>query len=156
MTESERSVAIDSVLFILQEELTAQNPNLIRKIDSFYGGSEYWLSTYQNYYDVRLVFSPPSSIGKFGWDSDNWVWPRHTGDFSVFRVYAGADNQPADFSEENQPYPPRYVAPVSMDGYKEGSFCMTVATNTDRYLFIWDRGAGYNEALIDVRGVKQR
>lgn len=160
MTESERSVAIDSVLFILQEELTAQNPNLIRKIDSFYGGSEYWLSTYQNYYDVRLVFSPPSSIGKFGWDSDNWVWPRHTGDFSVFRVYAGADNQPADFSEENQPYQPRYVAPVSMDGYQEGSFCMTVGYpgNTDRYLSsygIEELLYGYNEALIDVRGVKQ-
>lgn len=160
MTEAERSVAIDSVIFVLQEELAMQDSNLIRKIDSFYEGSEYWLSTYQNYYDVRLVFSPPSSIGKFGWDSDNWMWPRHTGDFSVFRVYADAENQPADFFEENQPYQPRYVAPISIDGYQEGSFCMTMGYpgNTDRYLSsfgIEETLYGPNEALIEVRGVKQ-
>ncbi len=160
MTEAERSVAIDSVLFVLQEELTIESPNLIGKIDSFYGGNEYWLSTYQNYYDVRLVFSPPSSIGKFGWDSDNWVWPRHTGDFSVFRLYADTENQPADFSKDNQPYQPRYVAPISINGYQEGSFCMTMGYpgNTDRYLSsfgIEEVLYGPNEALIDVRGVKQ-
>lgn len=79
---------------------------------------------YQTYRDVRLVGAPPSSIGKFGGDTDNWIWPRHTGDFSIFRVYAGGDNQPADYSEENVPYHPKRHFKISTDGVQEGDFTM--------------------------------
>lgn len=161
MTESERNQAVDSMLLVIESEYSANEPNLTYKVDAFYDGNEYWLSAYQNYYDVRLVFAPPSSIGKFGWDTDNWVWPRHTGDFSVFRVYADAANQPADFSETNQPFRPKYVAPISLDGYEEGNFCMTLGYpgSTHRYLSsfgIEELLYGPNQALIDVRGVKQK
>jgi len=98
------------------EEASAKDSLLRGKVDSYYGGNEYYLSVYKNYADVRLVFSPPSSVGKFGWDTDNWMWPRHTGDFSVFRVYAGKNNQPVDYAPENIPYHPDYVVSVSLDG----------------------------------------
>ena len=86
---------------------------------------------------------PPSSVGKFGWDTDNWMWPRHTGDFSVFRIYANTQNGPADYSPDNVPYHPEYVAPVSLEGYKEGSFCMTLGYPGEYgalSLFVWYRG----------------
>ena len=109
---------------------------------------------------MRLVFAPPSSIGKFGWDRDNWEWPRHTGDFSVFRIYADRDNRPAAYSPDNVPYRAASVAPISLDGYHEGSFCMTLGYpgSTDRYLSsygIEERLLHTNQAQIDVRGVKQ-
>ena len=129
-------------------------------LDAYYGGNEFWLSVYRDYNDVRLVFAPPSSVGKFGWDTDNWVWPRHTGDFCVFRIYAGKNNRPADYSPENVPYRPEYVAPISLDGYKEGSFCMTLGYpgSTERYLSsfgIEEMMNNGNQAQIDVRGIKQ-
>ena len=129
-------------------------------VDAYYGGNEFWLSVYRDYNDVRLVFAPPSSVGKFGWDTDNWVWPRHTGDFCVFRIYAGKNNRPADYSPENVPYRPEYVAPISLDGYKEGSFCMTLGYpgSTERYLSsfgIEEMMNNGNQAQIDVRGIKQ-
>lgn len=160
MTEAQRNQVVDSIMLVIESEYSAKKPDLIYKVDAFYGGNEYWLSVYQNYYDVRLVFAPPSSVGKFGWDTDNWVWPRHTGDFSVFRVYADEKNQPADFSEENKPYHPKYVAPISLKGYEEGDFCLTLGYpgSTHRYLSsfgIEELLYGPNQALIDVRGVKQ-
>ena len=129
-------------------------------VDAYYGGNEFWLSVYRDYNDVRLVFAPPSSVGKFGWDTDNWVWPRHTGDFCVFRIYADKNNRPADYSPENVPYHPEYVAPISLDGYKEGSFCMTLGYpgSTERYLSsfgIEEMMNNGNQAQIDVRGIKQ-
>lgn len=129
-------------------------------VDAYYGGNEFWLSVYRDYNDVRLVFAPPSSIGKFGWDNDNWMWPRHTGDFCVFRIYADKDNRPADYSPDNVPYHPQYVAPISLDGYSEGSFCMTLGYpgSTERYLSsygIEEMTQTANQAQIDVRGVKQ-
>lgn len=126
----------------------------------FYNNNKYFLIVYRDFNDVRLVFAPPSSVGKFGWDTDNWMWPRHTGDFSVFRIYANKQNGPADYSPENVPYHPEYVAPISLDGYKEGSFCMTLGYpgSTERYLSsygIEEMMNGINQAMIDVRGVKQ-
>ena len=161
MAEAQRNQVVDSIMLVIESEYSAKDPDLTYKVDAFYNGNEYWLSAYQNYYDVRLVFAPPSSIGKFGWDTDNWVWPRHTGDFSVFRVYADEKNQPADFSEENKPYQPKYVAPISLKGYEEGDFCMTLGYpgSTNRYLSsfgIDELLYGPNQALIDVRGVKQK
>lgn len=160
MTESERTSAVDSVMFAISEEVAHKDSTLVGIVDTYYGGNEFWLSVYRDYNDVRLVFAPPSSVGKFGWDTDNWVWPRHTGDFCVFRIYAGKDNRPADYSPENVPYHPKYVAPISLDGYKEGSFCMTLGYpgRTERYLSsfgIEDMMNNNNQAQIDVRGVKQ-
>lgn len=90
----------------------------------FYNGNQYFMYITVYYKDVRLVGAPPSSIGKFGADTDNWVWPRHTGDFSIFRVYADKDNRPADYSPENVPYKPRHFLPISLDGAEEGDFTM--------------------------------
>lgn len=160
MTEVERSQAVDSVMIAIGEEVSAKDPTLTGVVDAYYGGNEFWLSVYRDFNDVRLVFAPPSSVGKFGWDTDNWMWPRHTGDFAVFRIYADKDNRPADYSPENIPYRPRYVAPISIDGYKEGSFCMTLGYpgSTERYLSsfgVEEMMNGMNQAMIDIRGAKQ-
>lgn len=95
-------------------------------IKPFFGGNQYLLFEYEVYSDVRLVLAPPSNIGKFGGDTDNWVWPRHTGDFSIFRVYAGKDNKPAPYSPDNIPYIPRKVAPISLKGVAENDFTMVL------------------------------
>lgn len=94
------------------------------QIRPFFGGLQQWLLVYETFTDIRLVGAPPSSIGKFGGDTDNWVWPRHTGDFSMFRIYAGKGNKPAPYSAENQPYTPKKYLPISTTGIKEGDFTM--------------------------------
>ena len=116
MTEPERMAVVDSITRSIADEVSLKDSTLVGVVDAYYGGNEFWLSVYRDFNDVRLVFAPPSSIGKFGWDTDTWRWPRHTGDFSVFRIYAGKDNEPADYSPENVPYHPSYVAPISLDG----------------------------------------
>lgn len=105
-------------------------------IESIYYGNQYVLYTYQTYRDVRLVGAPPSSIGKFGGDTDNWIWPRHTGDFSIFRVYADSNNQPADYSKENIPYRPKRHFEISTEGVQEGDFTMIYGFpgNTQEYV----------------------
>ena len=126
----------------------------------FYSHNKYFLVVYDVFRDVRLVFAPPTSLGKFGGDTDNWMWTRHTCDFSVFRVYAGADNRPADYSAENKPYRPRYVAEVSLQGYGEKDYAMTIGFpgSTNRYLSSWgvaQRIEHANKPRIEVRGLKQ-
>lgn len=126
----------------------------------FYNNNKYFLVVYDVYRDVRMVFAPPSSVGKFGGDTDNWMWPRHTGDFSVFRVYAGADNKPAEYNAANKPYRPKYVAEVSMAGYEDKDYAMTIGFpgSTDRYLSSWgvqQRIENSNKPRIEVRGIKQ-
>lgn len=160
MNEMERSSAVDSMMMVIGGEVSLKDSTLLGVVDAYYGGNEFWLSVYRDFNDVRLVFAPPSSIGKFGWDTDNWMWPRHTGDFCVFRIYADKENRPADYSPDNVPYHPEYVAPITLDGYKEGSFCMTLGYpgSTERYLSsfgIEEMMNGMNQAMIDVRGVKQ-
>lgn len=105
-------------------------------IESLYYGNQFVMYVYQTYRDVRLVGAPPSSIGKFGGDTDNWIWPRHTGDFSIFRVYAGGDNQPADYSKENVPYRPKRHFKISTEGVQEGDFTMIYGFpgNTQEYV----------------------
>lgn len=98
--------------------------NYTSSVRPFYMGNQYFLLVYETFTDVRLVGAPPSSIGKFGGETDNWIWPRHTGDFSLFRVYAGKDNKPAGYSKDNVPYKPAYHFPVSLKGFKEGDFTM--------------------------------
>lgn len=160
MNESERTSAVDSIMLLIGEEVSHKDSTKVGIVDAYYGGNEFWLSTYRDYNDVRLVFAPPSSVGKFGWDTDNWVWPRHTGDFCVFRIYSDKKNRPADYSPDNVPYHPEYIAPISLDGYKEGSFCMTMGYpgSTERYLSsfgIEEMMNNTNQAQIDVRGAKQ-
>lgn len=87
-------------------------------------GNQYMLFVVETFNDVRLVGTPPSSIGKFGSDTDNWVWPRHTGDFALFRIYADKNNRPAEYSEDNVPYTPKHFLPISLDGVAENDFTM--------------------------------
>lgn len=105
-------------------------------IESMYYGNQHYLFVYRTFRDIRLVGAPPSSIGKFGGDTDNWIWPRHTGDFSMFRVYANANNEPADYSEDNVPYQPKRYLPISTKGVEEGDFTMTYGFpgNTQEYV----------------------
>ncbi|WP_452227383.1 S46 family peptidase [Lacinutrix cladophorae] len=106
------------------------------KVKSFYNGNQYFLFVTERFEDIRLVGAPPSSIGKFGSDTDNWVFPRHTGDFSMFRIYADANNRPAKYSKDNKPYKPKHFLPVSLDGVAEGDFTMVFGFpgTTNEYL----------------------
>ncbi|MDG5490426.1 S46 family peptidase [Psychroserpens sp. SPM9] len=106
------------------------------KITPFYKGNQYFLFVTERFEDIRLVGAPPSSIGKFGSDTDNWVWPRHTGDFSMFRIYADQNNRPAKYSKDNVPYTPKHFLPVSLDGIEEGDFTMVFGFpgRTNEYL----------------------
>lgn len=105
-------------------------------VKPFFAGNEFYLFLYETYRDVRLVGAPPESIGKFGGDTDNWMWPRHTGDFSMFRIYTGPDGKPAEYSEDNIPLKPRHHLPISLAGVEEGDFAMVFGFpgSTDRYL----------------------
>ena len=116
-------------------ELKAQYPGYDIVIPAFFGNNQFFAFAYETYTDVRLVGTPPSSIGKFGGDTDNWMWPRHTGDFSIFRVYAGKDNRPAAYSEENVPYKAEKWLDISLKGIEEGDFGMIMGFpgSTERY-----------------------
>ncbi|UKN02409.1 S46 family peptidase [Paracrocinitomix mangrovi] len=105
-------------------------------VEEFYGGNEFYLIVEETFKDVRLVGAPPEAIGKYGGDTDNWMWTRHTGDFSMFRIYAGKDNKPAEFSMDNQPYKPKHHLPINIGGVEEGdfSFIMGFPGSTDRFL----------------------
>jgi len=109
---------------IRQAELS--NPNCDVEVQSFYNDNVFYLMIYKVYKDVRFVGAPPASMGKFGGETDNWMWPRHTCDFSMFRVYAGKDNNPAEYSEDNVPYQPKQALKVSLKGIKEGDFAMII------------------------------
>ena len=117
-------------------KLEAEYPGMQIIIPSFFGGNQFFAFVYEVYTDVRLVGTPPSSIGKFGGDTDNWMWPRHTGDFSVFRVYAGKDNRPAAYSKDNVPYKAEKWLNISLDGIEEGDFGMIMGFpgSTERYM----------------------
>ena len=106
------------------------------RIRTFYEGNQYMLFVVETYKDIRLVGAPPSSIGKFGSDTDNWIWPRHTGDFALFRIYADKNNRPAEYSESNVPYTPKHFLPISLDGVAENDFTMVFGFpgTTDEYL----------------------
>ncbi|WP_353777449.1 S46 family peptidase [Winogradskyella sp. 3972H.M.0a.05] len=106
------------------------------KIRPFYKGNQYFLFVTERFEDIRLVGAPPSSIGKFGSDTDNWVWPRHTGDFSIFRIYADKNNRPAKYSTDNVPYTPKHYLPISLDGVEEDDFTMVFGFpgRTNEYL----------------------
>ena len=137
MTEEKRNEIIAKNSKKIEEKAINGNPNLRANVKPLYYGNQYFLFVYKVYTDVRLVGAPPSSIGKFGGDTDNWMWPRHTGDFSIFRVYAGEDNEPAAYSEKNVPYRPKKFFKINARGIKEGDFTMVYGFpgSTREYLF---------------------
>lgn len=123
MSEKERKKIIEENSGKINKEAT-KDTHYEAYIRPFYYGNEFYQFIVETFDDIRLVGAPPSSIGKFGGDTDNWMWPRHTGDFSIFRIYAGKDNKPAKFSQDNVPYKPKHYLPVSLKGVKEGDFTM--------------------------------
>lgn len=123
MSELEREAAINKEIAKIEQENNEGGKYTV-SVKSFYEGNEFYYFVYQDYNDVRLVGTPPASIGKFGGDTDNWEWPRHTGDFSLFRVYADKDGNPAEYSESNVPLKPKYHLTTSLKGFEENDFAM--------------------------------
>jgi len=134
-SQLERSQKIKQNIENIEKE-ARQETGLEVKVRAFYNGNQYFLIISEVFRDIRLVGAPPSNIGNFGGDTDNWMWPRHTGDFSVFRIYAGKDNKPAEYSKENVPYQPRNYLKISLKGYQKGDFTFVFGypANTREYL----------------------
>ncbi|MBQ0769206.1 MAG: S46 family peptidase [Bizionia sp.] len=123
MSEKEREAALNKEIAKIEQE-NSEDGKYTVSVRSFYQGNEFYYFVYEDYKDVRLVGTPPENVGKFGGDTDNWEWPRHTGDFALFRVYADNEGQPADYSTDNVPLKAKYHLPVSIDGVKEDDFAM--------------------------------
>ncbi len=161
MTTEQQEVLIDSLQNAMTKDIKEKDSTLYVSIDAFYEGNKYYATTYQMFPDLRLVFTVPKSMGKYGGETDNWMWPRQTCDFSVFRIYADPrTNGPAEYNEENVPYHPKRWAQVSMQGYKEGDYAMTIGYpgSTNRYLSsygIKEMRDADNATRAQVRGVKQ-
>ncbi len=134
VTDANRGEAVAKNSAAIKKELSEGGYDV--DIKEMFSGNKYFAYIYQTFNDVRLVGTPPESVGKYGGDTDNWMWPRHTGDFSMFRVYASKDNKPADYSKDNVPYQPKHHLPVSMKGVEKGDFAMIwgFPGSTDRYL----------------------
>ena len=156
----EQGEIIDSVENVLNDSIKKIDKTLHIEVAPFYEGNKYYATTYQDFTDVRLVFTVPKSMGKFGGDTDNWMWPRQTCDFSVFRIYADPKtNGPAAYSKDNVPYHPEHYAPVSLQGYKDKDFAMTIGYpgSTNRYLSsygIQQRRDIENTARVQARDIK--
>ncbi len=161
MTTEQQEALIDSLQNAMTKDIKEKDSTLYVSIDAFYEGNKYYATTYQMFPDLRLVFTVPKSMGKYGGETDNWMWPRQTCDFSVFRIYADPrTNGPAEYSKENVPYHPKRWAQVSMQGYKEGDYAMTIGYpgSTNRYLSsygIKEMRDADNATRAQVRGVKQ-
>ena len=156
MTEAERAQAIDAEMKVIKTEATEDN-SYICKVKSFYEGNEFYMFMYERFSDIRLVGAPPSSVGKYGGDTDNWMWPRHTGDFSMFRIYAAPDGTPAAYAEENVPLTKElreknnafyHHLPVSLEGVENDDFTMVwgYPGSTDRFLTSWGV-----EQMLDIK-----
>lgn len=155
LSKADREKAIKSAIDSISKQAT-EGTHYGAVIRPFYYGNEYYMFITETYKDVRLVGAPPSSIGKFGGDTDNWMWPRHTGDFSLFRIYADKDNKPAEYSEENVPFKPRHHFPISLKGINKGDFTMVFGFpgRTQEYLTsyaIQQIKEVINPRLIDIR-----
>jgi len=147
MSESDRIAEIRKVTSQLKKD-AAENGKYTVDVKSFYSGNEYYIFVYQQYDDIRLVGAPPSAIGKFGGDTDNWMWPRHTGDFSMFRIYAKPDGSPSKYSKDNVPLKAKYHLPISLKGVKKDDFTMIwgYPGSTDRYMTSY----GITETLNEI------
>ena len=159
MNETARNAAIASERMKIEQK-AAEGNNYRATVGSFYGGNYFYLLVYERYTDVRLVGAPPSSIGNFGSDTDNWEWPRHSGDFSVFRVYSAPDGKPAPYSKNNVPLKPKHYLPVSIKERNEGDFAMILGYpgRTSRYFTSYEIDEQLqivHPVRIKVRGMKQ-
>ncbi len=159
MTEEERAQELEKAFTNISSEAT-KDTHYTARVQSFYGGNKFYLMVYEVFNDVRMVGAPPSSIGKFGADTDNWMWPRHTGDFAIFRVYADKDNKPSAYSADNVPYKPKHHLPVSLKGVEKGDFTMILGYpgRTDRFMTSWE--VDETESIINsnrsyIRGIRQ-
>ena len=156
-----QSEFLDSIENVMSKAVKEKDSTLRLEIKPYYEGNKFYATTYRDFTDLRLVFTVPKSMGKFGGETDNWMWPRQTCDYSVFRIYADPKtNGPAAYSKDNVPYHPEHWTKVSLDGYKEGDFAMTVGYpgSTSRYLSsygIKERRDADNAPRAQVRGVKQ-
>lgn len=158
MSEDQRQATIGGNIQAIQAG-AVEGTDYTAQVKSFFYGNEYYLFVYNTYRDVRLVGTPQESIGKFGGDTDNWMWPRHTGDFALLRIYADAENNPADFAAGNKPYSPKRHLKVSVDGVKNGDFTMVMGYpgSTDRYLSSHGVEQAidiYNPSVVEVRDLK--
>jgi len=135
MSEDERTEIIDYAIAEIKADAKKDNKYEV-EVKSFFEGNEFYLFIYETFHDVRLVGTPPEAIGNYGGNTDNWMWPRHTGDFSLFRVYTGPDGKPAKYSTENIPLKPKHYLPISLDGVQENDFAMVFGYpgSTNRYL----------------------
>jgi len=159
MTEAERRESVDAESSAITAE-AIKDTQYRAMVQPFYGGNQYFLLVYEVYTDVRLVGTPPNSIGKYGHDTDNWMWPRHTGDFSVFRVYMGPDGKPAQYSEDNVPLKPKYYLPVSIRNLQKNDFAMILGYpgGTERYMTSYEVDEAMkitNTNRIKIRGERQ-
>jgi len=136
MTETERHQEIQKISQEIIKEAKEKNKDYGYDVKSMFEGNQFFLYTYEVFKDIRLVGTAPASIGKFGGDTDNWMWPRHTGDFSIFRIYTNQDNKPAKYSTDNKPYDALHHLPVSIKGVQPGDFAMVLGFpgSTERYL----------------------
>ena len=158
MSEAERTKTIQMKGAELAKAAT-EGTHYEASVETFYHGNEFYLFVYEKFNDVRLVGTPPSSVGKYGGDTDNWMWPRHTGDFSMFRVYSDKDGKPAEYSADNVPLTPKHHLPVSTKGVKDGDFTMIFGYpgRTDRYLSSWGVQQAidlYNPTVVKIRDQK--
>ncbi len=159
MSESERAAAIREISGQLAEQAASESEFYTAEVESFYHGNEFYLFIYEIYNDVRLVGAPPSSVGKYGGDTDNWMWPRHTGDFSMFRVYQGPDGKPAEYSPDNVPLEAKHHLPISMKERNEGDYAMIFGYpgSTDRYLSSFGVEQAielHHPAIVEVRDLR--
>ncbi len=160
MSEEERAVTIRKESEKIKKEAIGDT-HYEAKIEAFFKGNNFYLFVLETYNDVRLVGAPPSAIGKFGGDTDNWMWPRHTGDFSMFRIYTAPDGKPAKYAPENIPLKPKHYFPISLKGKEKKDFTMVMGYpgNTNRYLTSWgidETMQNENDIRIKVRGAKQK
>ena len=156
MSEEERVELVKKNSKTIIEEAVKEGMGLRATVEALYYGNQYFLFLYREYNDVRLVGAPPSSIGKFGGDTDNWMWPRHTGDFSMFRVYADKDNNPAPYSKDNVPYKPKKYFRISTKGVQEGDFTFIYGFPGRTQEYIHSEGVRYIEETGDPHKIHLR
>ena len=156
MTESQRDSVVKANSGKLVEKATAEGNGLRATVEALYYGNQYFLFLYREYSDVRLVGAPPSAVGKFGGDTDNWMWPRHTGDFSIFRIYADKDNNPAPYSEDNVPYRPKRHFRISLGGVEEGDFTFVYGFPGRTQEYLMSEGVRYISEVSDPHRIALR
>jgi len=157
--EQERDSILKKLSDVFKKEFGNENASFDVRLHDMFKGNQYFVFVYEKFTDIRLVGTPPQNVGKFGGDTDNWMWPRHTGDFSLFRIYANKDNKPAAYSSDNVPYKPKHHLPVSLKGVKENDFAMILGFpgRTNRYEFADAVQLSLDEtnmSIVDMRNIR--